>query len=460
MIERGEELFAGLSEQAGPARAGRGLPRLRLPVRDQKGWEALSLDELLAPDHRARAVWSFVERLELSELDLTVRAIEGVAGRPAADPRVLLALWLYATVEQVGSARALARLCGEHHGFRWLCGGVRVNYHLLADFRVAHPAVLDRLLTQSFAALLHAGVAELARVAQDGVRVRANAGAASFRRRRSLEECHQAAAAELARLRQDGAHDPAAVTLRQHQARERAAREREARVAAALDAVAALERRAAKPKPSPDVAPPDAPPPAAGGGKKQPAEPRASTTDAEARVMKMADGGFRPAFNVQFATDTASQLIAGVAIGNVGSDQGQLAPMVEQMAARYGRRPAEYLVDGGYTKLADIEAVSAGGATTVYAPIAKPRDPNRDPHAPRPDDTPAVAAWRVRMAEPAAKQIYKDRAATAECVNAIARNRGLQRFLVRGLRKAKAIALLFALAHNLMRGRSLCDAAT
>jgi len=459
VIERSEELFEGLAEQAAPPAAGRGLPRLRRPVRNQKSWESLTLDELLAPDHRARAVWLFVERLDLSALHSKVKAIEGGPGQPAADPQVLLSLWLYATLEQVGSARALARLCREHHGFRWLCGGVRVNHHLLADFRVAHPEALDGLLTQSFAALLHAGVAELERVAQDGVRVRASAGAASFRRRRTLEECEQAAVAEVARLRAAGAGEASAMTLRRRKALERAAREREARVAAALAALALLEaRRSSAAAEPPSDAPPSIGP--EGKGKKPPPPPRASTTDAQARVMKMADGGFRPAFNVQFASDASSQLIAAVSIGNVGSDQGQLAPMVEQLAQRYQRRPAEMLVDGGYTKLADIEAVSASGQTTVYAPVTTPRDPTRDPHLPRPGDPPAVAAWRARMAEPAAKQIYKDRAATAECVNAQARNRGLLRFLVRGLDKAKAVALMHALTHNCLRSLNLYCATT
>jgi hypothetical protein len=167
--------------------------------------------------------------------------------------------------------------------------------------------------------------------------------------------------------------------------------------------------------------------------------------------MKMADGGFRPAFNVQFATTPDSQLIAAVAIGNVGSDQGQLAPMVRQLVARCGQPPRTMLVDGGFTRLADIQDVSASGATTVYAPVPKPRKPARDPHAPHPGDTAAVAAWRLRMATPEAKAIYKDRAATAECVNALARNRGLQRFLVRGTTRAKAVVLWFALAHNVAR---------
>ena len=174
--------------------------------------------------------------------------------------------------------------------------------------------------------------------------------------------------------------------------------------------------------------------------------------------MKMGDGGFRPAFNVQLATATDSQVITGVDVTNSGGDQGQLAPMVEQHQQRYEQIPDEALVDGGFAKKEDIEKVEQGG-TTVYAPVQKSKDPERDAHTPRADDTPAVAQWRQRMATDEAKAIYRQRAATAECVNALARNRGLQRFLVRGLRKVKAVALWYALAHNLMRAVALRAAA-
>ena len=458
-LENQSGLFSGLPTVPMPEPAGRGLPRLRLPIRNQVEVHWLTLDELLPAEHRARQVWSLVEQMDLSALYRAIKATEGRPGHPPGDPRLLVGLWLYATLEQVGSARMLERLCREQLGFRWMCGGVSVNYHTLADFRVAHPAVLEDLLTRSFAACLHSGLASLDRVAQDGVRVRANAGAASFRRRQRLADCHALARAELARLQTEVHADPAAASRRQRAAQERAAREREARVAEALQVV---ERLAPKhtaavpeaPRHGPDAPPPE-PPPTPASSDAAGKQPRASTTDAEARVMKMADGGFRPAFNVQFATATKGQLIAAVAIGNVGSDQGRLAPMAEQLAACYGKPPGEMLVDGGFAKLADIEAVSASGETTVYAPVPKPRDPERNRHAPLASDTPKVAAWRGRMATPQAKTIYKDRAATAECINALARNRGLQRFPVRGMAKAKAIALWFALAHNLARITSL-----
>ena len=176
--------------------------------------------------------------------------------------------------------------------------------------------------------------------------------------------------------------------------------------------------------------------------------------------MKMADGGFRPAFNGQFATDTATQVIAGVDATNVGSDLGQLVPMIEQLHGRYGRAPAEMLVDGGLAKHEAIIAVARPEVgCTVYAPVPAPRDRTRDPHEPCPGDAEAIAQWRQRMGTEAAKTIYKERAATSECVNALARHRGLHQFLVRGLAKIRAVLLWFALAHNLMRAVALRQAA-
>ncbi len=399
------------------------------PNRAQLELRPVDLESLLPHNHRARAVWDFVVGADLHELYAAIRAVEGGVGRAATDPRLLLALWLYATIEGVGSARALARLCHEHHAYLWLCGGVPTNYHTLADFRVAHSAVLERLLTASVATLMAAGVVELKRVAQDGMRVRASAGAASFRRKATLEQCLAAAEAQVATLRAEVHADPGAATRREQAAQQRAARERQERVAAALKQLPEVE------------------------AKKKAADKdkaRASTTDPEARVMKMADGGFRPAYNAQLATDTASQVIVGVAVTNQGNDQGQLGPMVEQVTERCGKVPEEHLADGGFVSLDDIEQVSAGG-TTVYVPVPEPRDPSRDPHCPLPEDSAVIAAWRIRMGTDEAKAIYKDRAATAECVNALARERGLQRVRVRGRAKVLAVLLWYAVAHNLLR---------
>jgi hypothetical protein len=306
----------------------------------------------------------------------------------------------------------------------------------LSDFRVHHVEWLDGVLTQSVAVLMEGGLVRLNRVAQDGVRVRASAGASSFRRQGSLARCLAEAEEQVERLRRELEEDPEATSRRQAAARQRAAEDRRRRVAEALAQM------------------PEA------TAKKKPAErdsARVSSTDAEARVMKMADGGFRPAYNAQFAVDTDSQVVVGVGVSNSGSDQGQLVPMVEQLKARYERVPEQSLVDGGFAALEQIAAATELG-TEVYAPVARPKDAQRDPHAPLPTDSPAVASWRQRMGTPEARQIYKLRGASAECVNAIARNRGLQQLRVRGLVKARAVLLWYAIAHNVMRRLSLCAA--
>lgn len=415
-------------------------PRIQRPNRRQLELRPVDLEALLPADHRARVVWAFVEGLDLRPLYQTIKAVEGHAGRAPIDPAILMALWLYGTVEGVGSARALARLCEEHDAYRWICGGVAVNYHTLADFRVGSAAVLDGLLTTSVAALLAEGLVELTRVAQDGVRVRASAGGGSFRRQERLTQFLGQAEAQVAALRQEVAVDPGAGSRRQVAARQRAAEERRRRVAEALAQLPELEARRRQ------------------AGVKGPA--RTSTTDPDARVMKMADGGFRPAFNVQLMTATQGQVIVGVEVTTAGTDLGQLAPMVEQVQRRHGRGPSEVLADGGYVALEDLRAVAGSdGRCKVYAPPPGSGDATR---AQRPlwriDDA-IVAEWRQRMGTEEAKTVYRERAATAECINAQARNRGLRQVVVRGLGKVRAVLLWFALAHNLMRTVGLRRAA-
>lgn len=436
LFDAGPRGEAGSAEPLSPRAGAR---RLRHAVRNQVEFQECALDELLAEDHQARIVWDYVSGLDLSELHERIQAVEGGPGQAPADPRILLALWLYATLRGVGSARQLNQLCRDHLAYRWICGHVSMNYHGLSSFRSLQGELLDRLLTESVALLMGEGLVTLDRVAQDGMKVRASAGAASFRREPTLEELLTDAESQVARLKQELDTNPAASKTRQQAARQRAAEERAARIRAALEQ---LPRIAESKKP------------------RDRDKARASTTDAEARVMKMADGGFRPAFNVQLATATDSQIITGVDVTNSGGDQGKMSPMVEQHEERYHERPKAVLIDGGFAKKADIDAVSPpAGGTLVYAPVMKSKDPGRDSHTPCDDDSPAIAEWRRRMATDEAKTIYKERAATAECVNALARNRGLQRFPVRGLRKARAIALWHALAHNLMRAVALRAAA-
>jgi transposase len=395
-----------------------------------------ALDAMLPEDHAARTVWEYVEGLDLGELYARIRAVEGGVGRDALDPRVPMALWLYAVLEGVGSARELDRLCESHVAYQWICGGVSVNYHTLADFRTANVELLDELLTKSVAGLMQEGLVTMKRVAQDGMRVRASAGTSSFRGEKSLERLEAEARQQVEALRKELQDDPAATTRRQKAARERALRERQERIARARKVLPEVRE-----KKRPD--------------KRDQA--RASTTDPDVRFMKMADGGTRPAVNVQFATDTESQIITGADVTHCGSDMGQMAPMIDQHNDRYGQPPQDMLADGGFASRDDIDSAStAQPPTTVYAPVQTSRKHKGQPCYDRqPADTDAVAAWRRRMATPEAQEIYKERAATAECVNALARNRGMQQFLVRGLRKIRAVVLWFALAHNLIRAAFL-----
>lgn len=428
-----------------PPSVGAQAQRIARAVRDQVELVPQSLEERVALDHPARAIWAVLERLDLTAFYVGIRAAVDGPGRPASDPRVLLGLWLLATVEGIGSARWLARLSEEHDAYRWLRGGVPVNYHLLSDFRVARQAELDALLTQTIALLLSEELVTLQRVAQDGVRVRAAAGSGSFRRRASLERCLTEAQEQVARLASEReapeAHDPTA-TRKEQAARERAARERLDRVERALAALPALE--AIKEQQRQKLAK---------ARQKRVPEARVSTTDPDARVMQMGDGGFRPAVNIQLATTGDGRAIVGVQVSQQGSDGGLAAPLEAQVVDRTGQHPQAYLMDGGLATRDDITTLAAHDVT-VYAPVEPPRTTTsgRTAYDPRPDDTPAVAEWRQRMGTDEGQATYRQRSGIAEWTNAQLRVRhGLHRLTVRGVDRVTSVVLLLAVTHNLLR---------
>jgi len=437
-------LFDDLPELAKPSvGTEEGTPRLREPDRNRVELVVMNPDGLIGPDHPARTIWAYVATLDLSELEEAVRARAHTPGQAPASPRLLLALWLYATSEGVGSARALARLCESHDAYRWLCGGVSVNYHGLADFRTAHPDLLDRLLVEHVAALSAAGVIDLDEVVQDGIRVRASAGTGSFRRKKKLHKELRKAARLVDRLKAENEDDPAASDRRIRAARERAAREREARLRAAIAKHAEIEAERKRREKT---------------NKKQVAaqdEPRVSTTDPQARVMKMADGGYRPAYNGQAATVAGGQIVVAVSAVTVGSDRGLVRPMVERIERCYARTPKRHLVDGGFTKGDDIEWTFANGIK-LYGPPTRSRH-NTDPYAPRRKDGPGVAAWRRRMKNAHGKSVYKRRA-RGEWINARFRRFGLSQFTVRGLEKVTTALRWCALANNILVGHRLAAA--
>ena len=406
--------------------------RLREAERSQITWGRIDLDATLPEDHPVRAMWAVVERLDLSALYAQIEARDEVAGAPAIDPKILLTLWIYATSEGEASAREIQRLTELHDGYRWICGGVEVNAHTLSDVRSQQGAIVNELITQVLALLLQQNLVDLGRVAQDGTRVRASAGASSFRREKTLQALMEEARTHLDAVTQEAA-DPA-VSARRRAARQRGAKERLARLDAALKHIPEVTETKRR------------------SGAKD-ATVRVSTTDPEARVMKMGDGGFRPAFNVQLATTTdQARVIVGVEVTNRGTDQGESTPMIEQIEKRTGKRPEAILVDGGYAAHEAIDQATKDG-TTVYAPLPKPRKGDtRDPHAPREDDSDAVAAWRERMGTDEAKTIYRQRGATAETVNADAKaHRGMDKVTIRGRDRVLGSAYLFALTYNILR---------
>jgi transposase len=419
-----------------------GSPRLRVPHRDQIEIRWASLDQLLEPDHQARLVWQAVAAIPLDRWLGEVKAVEGHVGRDATDPRLLVALWVYATLDGVGSARELARLCDKHLAYQWLCGGVTVNHHMLSDFRSKGAEKWDDLLTRIVGSLLSEGLVTMQRVAQDGMRVRAGAGKSSFRRRSRLEEFLEEAQQQVQTLKQLADESSEELSRRQKAARERAARERSERLEEAIRQCEELQsQREAIAKKS---------------GRK-PTEARASTTDPEARVMQFSDGGYRPGYNVQFSTDTGTGIVVGVDVTNVGSDQDQLPPMLEQLKRRYGQTPREALVDGGFASLHAVDAAAQAGCM-IYAPLKdeeKQQQGGRDPYAAKKGDSEAVAEWRARMGTTVAKAIYRLRCQTAEWVNAMARNRGLWQMPVRGSSACRAIGVLYAITHNLLRATQL-----
>ena len=420
--------------------------RLRKAERLQLSMEPRCIDDLVGALHPVRTVMAVVEKLEVSGFCEPIRAREGQAGRDATDPRLLVGLWLYGCTRGIGSARELARRCEDSAPFRWLCGGVTVNHRLLSDFRIDHADALDELFTQVIVTLVDKKLVRVSRISQDGVRVRVSAGSSSFRREERLQQLLEQARQQVMELRRqlESPAESAAMTARQKAARKRAAESRQQRLEQAIAQLPELKQKQAEAAQR------------AGKGKCgdqiRAKQPRVSTTDADTRVMKMANGGYSPGVNVQLATDTQSRAILGVEVSNEGSDSAGLSePMREQVEKRTGGKVEQHLVDGGYLRTEDIVQAHQQGVE-LFVPSKPARNPeNRGRELePKPSDSEAVQAWKRRMASKEGKEIYKQRAATSETVNADLRTyRGLAPFTVRSLNKIKCVTLWCALAYNL-----------
>jgi transposase len=364
-------------------------------------WKPGCCDDLIPQGHQARLIWDVVGKLDVSAFCEPIKARDGVCGRDANDPRLMISLWLYASTRGVGSARELNRLCAESKPYQWLCGGVSMNYHSLGDFRVGHARALDELLKEA-----KAHVEELSKLLNDP-------------------------------------EQSAGLSAKKKAARKRAARERVERIEAAVGQLPKIKE---KQKKAADQA---------GNGeygqKLKKGQPRVSTTDADARVMKMSNGGFNPAINVQLAVDTDSRAIVGVEVTNAGSDKGLSEPMREQVEDRSGQKVQEHLMDGGYLVMEEIDHAVTDGVR-LFVPPTKPRDPKKldQRYVAKPTDSEAQARWREMMGTQRAKTIYKERASTIETANAdLKTHRGLEQFRVRGMSKVRSVAIWCALAFNL-----------
>ena len=409
-------------------------PRYR-PI-DRSRVSPVSLDEQLPDDHPVRALWDFVGQLDLDPFRRPAKAVVGQPGAPLLPTELLFALWLLATTEGVTSARLLTEKCTRDLPYQWLCGGVPVNYHSLADFYAEHGAALHALFVEHIAALRQQGLIELAQVTLDGRKVPASASKDRYRREGTLQRHLDEAARHLQQLEAQRQAAPA-TAARQAAAQRRAARDRHQRLQRAVQVVRQRQeqRRQANRKASP------------------PEQARANETDPDAAKMKMPDGGYRQAYNVETVTDVASGLIVTVAVTNQGSDNGQLGALMDQLYREQRAWPQAVLVDSGFVDQQDVGRLE-GQAVQVLMPPRnekQERQAGQDPYARKRRDSEAVARWRARMGQPEARQRYRRRAPVAEGVHAQQANRGWRRFRLRGLAKVGVEALWQALAHNVAR---------
>lgn len=488
-----------------PEPAGECQARVKPVERNQLVLRPVDVEQLVGPDHPARAIWQLVSQRELTRFYERIEAVEGVAGRPATDPRLLISLWVYAYMDGTPSAREIAQRCEYHPAYQWLTGAGTVCAHTLSDFRTAYGEALKELATQVLALLAHEGMVELEQVTQDGTKIRASAGADTFRRESTIQKHLEQARQRLEAMEGE---DSEALSQRTIQARQRAARERLSRLEKAQQELEKVRQtRTAEEKP----------------------QARVSLTDPEARIMKQNDGGFAPSYNVQLTTDAKQTVIVGVEVTQEGGDAGQLQPAMERLQQEAGRAPQQAIVDGGYTSRDNIVAMAERGidlfgpplegqvqkqtlyqirgvapefrpelfafdattntytcpegkslryktrqvlvGQTKYTYVADVGDcaacPQKARCCPtttkggrslvRTEDGPEMVAFRAKMETPEGKTVYKKRGPVAEFPHLCLKQRfGLRQFSVRGLEKVKVEALWVCLAYNIQQWIRLC----
>lgn len=317
------------AKQKSEARVGK--PRYEVIDREQLCWRQIDIERLIGAEHRARAVWEFIGQLDLSAYQEEVRAVEGKAGRPGWEPRLLISLWVYGYSKGVGSARAIEELCEWEPAYQWLTGSRVVNAHTLSDFRVKHDKALQGLFVQVLGLLSVDGLITLERVMQDGTKIRANAASDSFRRQERVEQALKEAQEQVAALEAQSEEE---TSRRMAKARQRAARERQQRLEQVVKEFEQLEKE---------------------GKDKE--HRRVSTSDPEARVMKQPGGGFAPSYNVQIDTDAKNCVVVAVGVVQAGNDFEQLEPGIDRVQQNQGETPKEVVTDGGFVSRDTIVAM-------------------------------------------------------------------------------------------------------
>jgi transposase len=316
-------------------------PRLQVINRNQLIMRTVDVELLVGPEHPARAVWELIGQRDLAQFYNQIGATEGVAGRPARDPRLMLSLWIYAYMEGIPSAREIARQCESNAGFQWLTGATTVSAHALSDFRTQYGEAVKDLAAQILGLLAGEGMVDLKQVTQDGTKVRASAGADTFRREKTLGRHLAEARQQIEKLVNGDEEEISQQSLR---SRERGARERLKRLEKAQQELAKIQQNR---------------------NEKEKSEARVSLTDPEARIMKQNDGGYAPSYNMQLSTDAKHTLIVGVKVSQDGGDIGQLQPAMNRLQQESGRAPQQAIVDAGYTSRDNIVAMAAAGIDLI-----------------------------------------------------------------------------------------------
>ncbi len=426
------------------------LKRKYIPFnRNQIEFKIESLDSSLPLDHDARTIWKFVNLLDLSKAEEAIASLKDYSGRPTIHPKIIISLWIYGISKGIVSGRKIAENCKDHRGFAWICGGISIGHHVLSNFRSKHCELFEDLVVQTISILVSEELIELKEVAQDGVKINANASKESFRRKPTLKKKKAAIMknkAEIIKYIQELEDQQKKGLLLKEEKRKKKrelteALKKEKRINETLKELENFKNQKNKNRSKHKNKK---------LSNKEVRKLRSSTTDPESRKMRMADGSFKAAYNFQIATEVNSELALGVRGTQNGTDGGEMLLMYQHLMDKHGKTIKSYIVDDGYTNISDVQALYEQG-THVYMPTEGKSKSKREKILSEDykGESEAAIEWVKRMETEEAKEIYKKRIRVSETINAYFRNHGLGQMLVRGLRKSAGVVNLFCLAYNM-----------